>query len=419
MNKILTDSSTTKGQISESVQRRCRSWIESFVEHTDNLDSPLLFRKWSAILTIASTLEMKVWLRTTSPIYPNLYIFIVGHPGTGKNRSIRVAKSFMAEIQDFHFAPTSVTGASLVDSLVEAKRFVQRLPDPPLEYNCLTITAEELTAFMHKYDDEMIGLLSAFYDPDPYAQSRRGKDLRIKIRHPQINILSGTTPSNLIKLMPEVAWDQGFTSRVILVFSDERIIGDDFAQDRARELSKDMVHDLQVINSLRGEFQVTEEYRTAINNWRQLGEPPQPTHPKLTHYNTRRKVHLYKLSMIAAIDRSNTLLLTKDDFNTALGWLVEAEINMPDIFKVGGVGADAKAMEEIVHFVRVSDRGKGVPEYKINAFAQERVPIHSVQRVLEVLISARRIRVISVNPTDNTRIFRVGIESQDDDSMLP
>jgi len=325
----------------------------------------------------------------------------------------------MAEIQDFHFAPTSVTGASLVDSLVEAKRFVQRLPDPPLEYNCLTITAEELTAFMHKYDDEMIGLLSAFYDPDPYAQSRRGKDLRIKIRHPQINILSGTTPSNLIKLMPEVAWDQGFTSRVILVFSDERIIGDDFAQDRARELSKDMVHDLQVINSLRGEFQVTEEYRTAINNWRQLGEPPQPTHPKLTHYNTRRKVHLYKLSMIAAIDRSNTLLLTKDDFNTALGWLVEAEINMPDIFKVGGVGADAKAMEEIVHFVRVSDRGKGVPEYKINAFAQERVPIHSVQRVLEVLISARRIRVISVNPTDNTRIFRVGIESQDDDSMLP
>lgn len=290
----------------------------------------------------------------------------------------------MNEIHEFHFAPTSLTGASLVDALAAAKRFIPRLPDPPLEYNCLTITAEELTAFMHKYDDEMIGLLSAFYDPDPYAQNRRGKDLKIKIDHPQMNILSGTTPSNLVALMPEVAWDQGFTSRVILIYSDERTIGDDFAQ-KTRGLSENLSHDIKQIGNLVGEFRVTQEYRDAVNNWRALGEPPVINHPKLLHYKTRRRVHLYKLSMVSAADRGNVLLLTKDDFNRAMGWLIEAEAAMPEIFQSGGNNAESKSIDEIHHFIHSHDRGQGVPENKIVNFARERVPMHSVLRIVEMM----------------------------------
>ena len=71
-----------------------------------------------------------------------------------------------------------------------------------------------------------------------------------------------------------------------------------------------------------------------------LGEPPVPDHPKLIHYITRRRTHLYKLSMVASIDRSNALSLTQDDFNKALGWLIEAELTMPDIFKAGSTSVD-------------------------------------------------------------------------------
>jgi len=333
---------------------------------------------------------MRVWLTTSSPLYPNLYVFIVGHPGVGKNRIIRVAKRYMAELHEFPFAPTSLTGASLVDALAASKRFIPRLPDLPLEYNTLTITAEELTAFMHKYDDEMIGLLSAFYDPDPYAQNRRGKDLKIKIDHPQMNILSGTTPSNLIALMPEVAWDQGFTSRVILIYSDERTIGDDFAQ-KTRGLNESLAHDIKQIGNLVGEFHVTEEYRSAVNNWRALGEPPQINHPKLSHYKTRRRVHLYKLSMVSAADRGNVLLLTKDDFNRAMGWLIEAEQAMPEIFQSGGNNAESKAIDEIHHYIHIHDKGDGVPQTKIVNFARERVPMHMVTRVIEVMLATGTI----------------------------
>lgn len=387
---IPKDSKNTPAPKPGVAKRKLGSWIESFVEHTDNLESPLLFRKWAGIFTVAAAMEMKTYLRTSSNLYPNLYVFIVGNPGVGKNRIIRVAKRYMNELPEFHFAPTSLTGAALVDTLATSKRFIARLPDPPIEYNNTVITAEELTAFMHKYDDEMVGLLSAFYDPDPYAQSRRGRDIKIKIDHPQVNLMSGTTPSNLVQLMPDSAWDQGFTSRVILVHSDEREIGDDFAV-ATRGLDEGLINDIKMIGALNGEFKVTPDYRDAVNNWRALGEPPVINHPKLLHYKTRRRVHLYKLSMVSAADRGDVLLLTKEDFNRAMGWLLEAETTMPDIFTAGGTGTDSRAIDEISHYINVSDKGDGVPEHQIVNFARTRVPMHTILRIIEIMTASGQI----------------------------
>lgn len=387
--------------------RKCTSWIDSFVEHTSNLDSPELFRKWAGIATLASVLEQKVWLPSGGGIlYPNLYVLIVGHPGTGKTRTIRAAKAYQLEIPDFHLAPTSMTSASLVDCLCDAKRMIMRLPDPPLEYNTLTISADELGAFIHKYDNEMIAVLSAFYDPDPYGQNRRGKELKIKIKKPQLNMLCGSTPSNLLQFMPEGAWDQGFTSRMIMVFSDERIVGDDFAVV-TKGMSADLIHDIKVINSQVGEFKVTEDYRNLVNLWRAQDEAPQPNHPKLIHYNTRRRAHLYKLSMIACLDRSSVLMLTREDFNRAINWLHEAEEFMPDIFKAGATSVDAQAQDEIYHYLLTLDiQKKGVPEYKLFNFARERVPAHSVERVLQIMVRSNMIEAVAIDKKTGMRLFR-------------
>lgn len=333
-----------------------------------------------------------------------MYVLIVGHPGVGKTRTIREARHYVHDLPDFHLAPVSLTFASLVDSLTTSKRMLVRLPDPPLEYNSMYICADELGAFIHKYDDEMIAGLSAFYDPDPYSQNRRTKDIQIKIKSPQINLLAGSTPSNLLKFMPEGAWDQGFTSRMLMVFSDERIIGDDFA-GKVSTHSANLAHDLGIINSLTGGFEVTSDYRTAVNNWRALGEPPVPNHPKLIHYVTRRRAHLYKLSMISAIDRSNALILTKDDFNRALGWMIEVESAMPEIFKAGAAGADAAAMDEILHYVKTADTGRGVSDAAITRFAAKLIPLHSVLRVIEIMERSGLIRCISHDKTMNIRIY--------------
>ena len=407
-----TGSKTTAAMTNGAGRRKCTSWIESFVKHTDNLDAPETFRRWAAITTVAATCEQKIWLKSGGGIlYPNLYVVLVGHPGVGKTRTIRKAKEYMLELPEYHIAPTSMTAASLIDQLVDSKRMIVRLPDPPIEYNSMLIAADELGAFVHKYDNEMIAVLSAFYDPDPYGHNRRGKDIKIKIRSPQLNILCGSTPSNLIQFIPEGAWDQGFTSRLILVFSDERIIGDDFAAV-TRTISDDLLHDLKVINAQVGEYTVTEDYRNLVNSWREAGEEPRPDHPKLLHYNTRRRAHLYKLSVISAIDRSNAPILTAEDFHRSKRWLEEVEIFMGDIFKAGAIGADAQAMEEIYHFA--VNIGKTVPEHRLINFAAQRVPAHSVVRVLEVMMKSNRLEVAGVDKNTGARTWRAVVPGPDE-----
>lgn len=395
-----------------SALRRLPSWIDEFVNQTNNLEAPAIFRKWSAIVAISSILEQKVWLTTSSPIYPNLYVFLVGHPGTGKTRTIRAAREYMQETPEYHIAPQSLTWASLVDALVRNKRNIVRPPAPAVEYNSMAVIVDELGKMIHKYDKEMADGLSALYDQDIYDHERRGGEIRIKIKSPQVNMLCGSTPSNLLETLPESAWGQGFTSRVIMVFSDERIIGDDFAETEKGK-SKDLIHDLNSINNIYGGFKVTPDYRDLINSWRQNGETVSgftvPNHPKLIHYNARRKVNLYKLSMVAAIDRgeglkTQNLLLTRDDFNKAMSWLVEAEVFMADIFKAGATNADAKAQEEAVYLVR-STGPTGIGEQKLVRFLSERIPSHSVMKALDLMQAAGMIRARAVDPRTGQRVF--------------
>jgi hypothetical protein len=380
--------------------RKLTSWIGSFVEATENLEAPKIFRRWVAISTLAAVMEQKVWVTTSSPVHPNLYILIVGHPGTGKTRTLRVAKKLAMNLTNFHIAPISMTFAAMADVLNES---VRTMPDSST-FNSLYICAEEMGAFIHKYDNEMIDGLAAFYDPDPYAQRRRTNDIKFEIFSPQINMVAGVTPQNLLHVLPERAWGQGFMSRVIMVFSDERIIGDDFAPRPNLNLEH-LEHDLSTIFNLHGGFHVTEEYRECINNWRALGEPPIPDHPKLTHYVTRRRVHLYKLSMVASVDRGNSLALTRDDFNTALNWLAEAESLMPDIFAAGSGNIDGAAMDEIHHFVLASDRGNGVSEQKIIHFARERVPIHSILRIVEIMQASGQLHCLGVDRNSKIKFY--------------
>lgn len=412
--QIPTGSRTTPQVISVKGHRKCTSWIDTFVEETKNLYSPVIFRRWAGIMSIAAAIEHKVWLTTSSALPPNLYVFLMGHPGTGKTRTIREARRYLRELPEPHIAPVSLTFASLIDALQRHKRTIIRMPDAPLEYNSMVIAADELGSFMHKYDKEMADGLSALYDPDPYSQERRGRETKVKIQCPQINMLCGSSPSNIMDTLPESAWGQGFTRRVIMVFSDEQIIGDDFVE-KDNSLSKDLIQDLKRISTIIGEYKVTEDYRNLVNLWRQDGEQlegfPRPTHPRLAFYNASRKVNLYKLSMIAAIERSDVLTLTKDDFNRAMGWMLEAETFMPDVFKAGSANTDSNAMDDIYFFINSSDFGNGVPEQRIMNYARDKVPLQSLMSIMKAMEATGQIKRVEYDKKTNQHFWKANPRS--------
>jgi hypothetical protein len=380
----------------DEAKRKLASWADAFYEFTDRLPTPSLFRKWAAISCIAGALERKVYVMAfPDPLYPNLYTVLTGPPGAGKTFIIAQIRDFWKQLKNHHVARSAMSRAAMLDALKGAERneiVYNGKGSNVLHFNSLLIPSNELSVLLPAYDSDFMGNLTDLYDCRPYGEKKRTSDLDYEIDRPQLNIVAGTTPSYLNDLMPEGAWDQGFISRVMLVYSGENTKKSLFIpKETSLSLQSELVHDLKIIGKMHGEMKFTSESAAAINNWHMAGGPPTPDHPKLLHYNTRRTAHLLKLCMVASASDSDDLKITIDHYQTALDWLLEMEKFMPDTFKAMSSGGDGKIMKEAWHFTysMYAREKKPVPAARVYRFISERAPAHSVDRILQVMVNSQ------------------------------
>lgn len=374
--------------------RQLSSWTQAFEEYVAPMGSPPLFGRWTGIFTVAAAMERKTFVRTPKGIlYPNLYTILVGPAGAGKTVASSIAHEMMGHLEEHHVAPTSLTKAALIDVLEDAKRHVIRPQDTPavIDFNSLTVISNELGVLIPAYENDFINVLTDIYDCKMYGEKRRTTKREIDIRAPQFNILAATTPSYLNNLMPEGAWDQGFISRTMLIYSGRGESVDLFEESALNtDLYAKLVADLRVIgNDLYGRFTFTEAAVALFRHWmKDNKEEPVPDHPKLTHYNSRRQSHLLKLCMISCASTSNTMIVEEENFAEALDWLLEAEHAMPDIFRAMVGGGASGVMDNLWHFAyeRWKKKQEPVPEQLLISFIAERSPAHEIMRILEIMV---------------------------------
>lgn len=384
-------------------ERKLDSWVESFLDYTGSLGSPRIFCLWTALATLAGALERKVWVRTNKGVlYPNLYTILVGPPGVGKTLATATAYDLLSELEDHYIASTNVSRASLIDDLREAERRLIKPEHTPsiVSFNSLTVLSDELGVLIPAYENDFMNALTALYDGKVYSERKRTKDLKFQMDSPQLNLLAATTPSYLNNLLPEGAWDQGFLSRTMLVYSGDVIIQPLWDAIKHNEkMAQLLTHDLKIIADLYGKVSFAPEAAAAVSEWHVQRGPPTPEHPKLNHYNTRRTSHLLKLCMLAAVERHDNLVVELEDYQRALDWLLQAEAIMPDIFKSMRAGGDGKVMDELWYFAYElwMKEKSPIAEHRLVNFLAERVPAHNVARILQVMTGAEILKE-SVEP---------------------
>lgn len=375
------------------------SWVDDFLELTEHIPSPPIFRKWAAISVIAAAMERKVWVRTYgSHLYPNLYVILVAPPGVGKTEVTWRARDMISSLTGHHIAHSSVTKASLIDNLNDATRSVTRPEQVPavLAYHSLFICQNELGVLIPAYDNEFMNTLTDLYDGKPYSEKRRTRAINIEIAKPNLNMLAACTPAYLTSTLPEGAWDQGFTSRILLIYSGEGVKRSLFAEtEENEELDKVMREDLVRIGDMSGKMAFSQEAADMLDAWHLNDGEPKPDHPRLHHYNTRRTAQVIKLSMIASAAEGADMVIQLSHVQQALDWLAEAEMFMPDIFKAMANTSHSQLLEEIYHYVYKTyhkENRKGVSEPRLVNFISQRTPAHNVDRILEVLVKAGFLR---------------------------
>lgn len=376
--------------------RHLSSWVDFFCEYTDDIQSPNSFRKWSGIVAVAGAIERKVWLLSQgSPIYPNLYVFLVGPPGSGKTRAVSECEQLWRSLPDHKIAPTSLTKASLIDAIKEAERALPGHPELGT-YNSLLLAAKELGALLPGYDPDFMNALTYLYDNEPYAEKRRSKDTDFVIKNPILNMVACTTPSFLNETLPAGAWEQGFLSRTIII----QDAGVDIAplnlleenKPRDAELEKALKNDIKLIGERVGRLMFERDAAEMLEAWNMSRRKTEPQHPRLTHYNTRRTVHLLKLCIISTVDLG-ARTITAEATQRAMDWLTEAELHMGDIFLAMASGGDARVINEAHHWLYTHQARFNTPQTGANfrQYLTGRIPSHSVERVIELMFRSGMI----------------------------
>ena len=256
---------------------------------------------------------------------------------------------------------------------------------------------------MPSYDNEFMATLTDMWDCKRYDEMKRTSELNIKMKDVQLNILAGGTVSYLLNMMPDAAWDQGFLSRTLLVYSGEVVRRSLFDElETSETLRHDLVHDLKIITQLYGKMRVMADAISAIDAWNDQGGPPTPTHPKMLTYNSRRTAQVLKLATIASVARSNELIITMEDFVQAVDWLLDLERHVVDVFKSNAAGGDGKVIEDTYYWI--SDlymrKKTPLPEEAVVGFIQNKAPAHAVMRIFELMIRSGLIEktVMGVRP---------------------
>lgn len=319
--------------------RKCANWLATYASFTEETEAPREFHLWTAISTIAAALNRKCWIDMGSfNIYPSLYIIFVAPPGIAtKSTTARVGEELLADADACPMGASSMTWQAMLDELQESGQAIEFAPGKPMmTISPLHIFASELGTFLQMGDAGMIDTLVDLWDgKNNFKRRTRGSGI-VTIPRPYINLLGCTTPGWLSANAESYFIDGGFFSRTIFVYADQkdRLIA--YPEDTFDyTLRADLLHDLERIKELKGEFSLDKEAKEWGAQWYKDTYTAPPAHlqgDKFQAYLSRRQSHLHKIAMCVSAAEREDRLITLSHLQVAQGMLTMAELNLVQIY---------------------------------------------------------------------------------------
>lgn len=336
--------------------------LEKFQMYLKDLESPRHYITWNYYFAVASTLGRRVWIGDFDykPIFPNMYLIFVGDPATGKSlpatstkyllKSLKGSRVIYKQGVERPSRPMSLVNVSmdsgslerLVDQMAKSTETIVREYEDeekklPIAYAHTSVTFildEEIALLFRKNTNDLVQFITAGYNCGEYKRMTHSHKEEY-IKNMCINFSGCCTPEWIATNITEALVAEGFTSRVIFVWGEETGKRSTLLEyNEAQRAAMHSVRDhLLKLTQLKGQIvfnkQDTPEAWEFFDDWVQRGyKEVLNKDPKLKHYYSRKKIHLYKLATAMHFGEKTSMQLDREDFENALLFLNKCELDM-------------------------------------------------------------------------------------------
>ena len=337
--------------------------FDTYFKYVERTEPPLVFHRWSLLTSLGAYLGRQYKLPFGDfNIYPNMYVMLMGDPGTRKSTAIKLAKKILSQAgyEKFSAQRTSkekflldLEGIEGDDGFVKGKNpVIQNLFGDHYESGeCreVYICADEFNEFVGSGNLEFLSLLGSLWDWDdealPFTQ-RLKTSRSVSIYQPTVSIMAGNTHAGFSEAFPPQSVGQGFLSRLILVYgeaSGKKITFPERPDESLRKQLSDMF--LAIRQDVVGEATMSDKARAMLETIYRTFEGLDDA--RFKHYSTRRFTHLLKLCLLCSAASLRTEIRVEDVLlaNTLLTF---TEHRMPQAIGEFGKARNADVAARII-----------------------------------------------------------------------
>jgi hypothetical protein len=395
------------------VARRLRDFIEAFQVYTEVYNTTPLYAKaaglWMVGTAVRRAVGMRAWGNTT---HPNLFVELVGGPGTGKSQAVTAARSIFIPATSSSIIPASITRAGMEDYMQQNLQQT-KAPDGSLllSHECIGLS-EEMQGILPDQDLGHLTLYNILYDLPKLHKARTRTHGEIALEAPYCSILTGAQPAFLATTMPEQAWGMGFMSRSIMVFDTPRERRSMFElRSVDPTLQASLIADLRSIKEMYGYMEWTAEAEALYNEWwvKEGGQPIPQAKRLAMGYNSRREIHMAKIAMILSLSRGEDLFVTEENVADAISTLLLFESKMNSIFQEMAATGSMVMLQDVIDRIKAdSANGVSTDEAALISMLMQRFPSTQVHSMIQNLVDSKVIKNVSNLDVRGCRRFQAG-----------
>lgn len=357
------------------------SFLEEYFQYVEHTEPPKIFHLWSALAGISALAGRNIWWKNgPMVIYPNIYVLLIGSPGTRKSTAIKIFKrlmkktgyntfsadrstkqKFLMDLENgFDFDSQQRADAEFIkkekerthtrvskllagtlDQMIDSME-AQRKEGPSEVF----VAADEFMDFFGMGNMEFAALLGVLWDKEDAYTDRLKNSKSVYIPEPTVSILGGATHENFKMMFPPELLGQGFMSRLLMIYGESSGKKFTFLEEEKDETTDVLAKHLLAMREHKiGNLAFSTEAKEALDGiyktWHDLQDA------RFRYYSTRRFTQLIKLLLILATEKQAECL-DETDVVFANTLLTHAELYMPKAMGEYGKSKNSEVSHKII-----------------------------------------------------------------------